>query len=116
MSAAPGRTVLTVALAGLLAGCGEGTWLGETPAPPLPGERKSVLLIEDELRADPRLAELNVTLPPAVRNAAWPQSGGSATHAMEHLEAAETITVAWRTDIGAGRGSRSRVIPGAGAG
>jgi outer membrane protein assembly factor BamB len=112
VSAAPRRTVLTGAVAGLLAGCSEGTWWGENSAPPLPGERKSVLLIEDELRADPRLAELNIALPPPVRNAAWPQSGGSATHAMEHLEAAESITVAWRTDVGAGSGSRSRIIAG----
>ena len=95
------RTLLTGALAGLLAGCGEGTWLGETAPPPLPGERKSVLLIEDQLRADPRLAELNITLPPAVRNPDWPQSGGNAAHAMEHLEAAESLSLAWRVDVGA---------------
>ena len=112
MSSARRRTVLTGALAGLLTGCGEGTWLGETSAPPLPGERKPVLLIEDELHADPRLAELNITLPPPVRNPDWPQSGGSATHAMEHLEAAENLALAWRVDVGAGGGGRSRIIAG----
>ena len=112
MSPADRRTLLTGALAGLLAGCGEGTWLGETAPPPLPGERKSVLLIEDQLRADPRLAELNITLPPAVRNPGWPQSGGNATHAMEHLEAADSLTLAWRVDVGTGGGSRSRIIAG----
>ena len=47
----------------LVAGCGEGTWLGENAAPPLPGERKSVLLIEDR-RGRSASPELNVTLPP----------------------------------------------------
>jgi outer membrane protein assembly factor BamB len=111
MTALSRRGALTAAAA-LLAGCSEGTWLGETQAPPLPGERKSVLLIEDQLSADPRLAELNVTLPPAVRNADWPQVGGDPSHAMQHLEAADTIEVAWRADIGAGAGGGSRLLGG----
>lgn len=98
--------------AALLAGCGEGTWLGENEAPPLPGERKPVLLIEDQLAADPRLAELNVVLPPAVRNTAWPQSGGGPTHVMQHLTAAESLNVVWRAGIGAGAGGGSRLLAG----
>jgi outer membrane protein assembly factor BamB len=111
MSGLPRRGALAAAAA-LLAGCGEGTWLGETPAPPLPGERKAVLLIEDQLSADPRLAELNVALPPAVRNADWPQAGGGPAHAMQHLEAADTVDVAWRSGIGAGAGGGSRLLAG----
>ena len=111
MSGLSRRGALTAAAA-LLAGCGEGTWLGETPAPPLPGERKAVLLIEDQLSADPRLAQLNVVLPPAVRNADWPQAGGEPTHAMQHLEAAAAIAVAWRSGIGAGAGGGSRLLAG----
>ncbi len=107
-----GRRGALVSAAALLAGCGEGTWLGETPAPPLPGERKSVLLIEDQLTADPRLAQLNIVLPDAVRNADWPQSGGDATHAMQHLEAASQVNVAWRTGIGAGNGGGSLLLAG----
>lgn len=105
------RGALTAAAA-LLAGCSEGTWLGETEAPPLPGERKSVLLIEDEISADPRLAELNVILPPAVRNGDWPQAGGDPAHAMQHLEAAGAVEVAWRSGIGAGAGGGSRLLAG----
>ncbi len=96
----------------LLAGCSEGSWLGDTPPPPLPGERKPVLLLEDQLSADPRLAELNVVLPPAVRNTSWPQSGGVPAHAMQHLEAANTLDVAWRSSIGAGAGGGSRLLAG----
>lgn len=106
------RSLLATAAAGVLAGCSEGTWLGESSAPPLPGERKAVLLIDDQLSADPRIATLNVTLPPPERNAAWPQSGGNATHAMQHVAAAETITEAWRTGIGAAAGGRSWILTG----
>lgn len=106
------RALLATAAASALAGCGEGTWLGESSAPPLPGERKAVLLIEDQLSADPRIASLNITLPPPERNAAWPQSGGNAVHAMQHVTAAETIAEVWRTGIGAASGGRSLILTG----
>ena len=107
-----GRRGALLTGAAFLAGCGEGTWLGENQAPPLPGERKAVLLIEDQLSADPRLAQLNVTLPPAETNAAWPQTGGDASHAMQHLAGAPTLEVAWSTDVGAGAGGRTRLLAG----
>jgi outer membrane protein assembly factor BamB len=107
-----GRRGALLAGAAFLAGCSEGTWLGETQAPPLPGERKPVLLIEDQLSADPRLAQLNVTLPPAARNADWPQVGGVATHVMQHLDAAGALEVAWRAGIGSGAGGRTRLLAG----
>lgn len=104
------RTALLAGAAALLAGCGEDTWLGENKGPPLPGKRKPVLLIEDQLTADPRLSELKVVLPPPVRNPDWPQVGGSATRAMQHLDAADTIELAWRTSIGTGTGGRSLLL------
>ena len=104
MSGATRRLLLAGAGATLLAGCGEGTWLGENTPPPLPGERKAVLLIDDQIAADPRLANLNVTLPPPVRNTDWPQLGGGPTHAPQHLEAAGALSVAWRTSVGSGAG------------
>ena len=107
-----GRRGALLAGAAFLTGCSEGTWLGENQAPPLPGERKAVLLIEDQLSADPRLAQLNVVLPPAVRNTDWPQTGGLATHVMQHLDAAGVLDVAWRTGIGAGAGGRTRLLAG----
>jgi outer membrane protein assembly factor BamB len=100
------------AAAVLLAGCGEGSWLGENAPPPLPGERKAVLLIEDQLSADPRLANLNVVLPPATANAAWPQAGGGPAHAIEHPQGAPSLQVAWRSDVGAGAGGGSRLLAG----
>ncbi|HEX6014194.1 MAG TPA: hypothetical protein VFY87_20830, partial [Geminicoccaceae bacterium] len=104
--------LLAAVVAAALSGCGEGTWLGQAEPPPLPGERKSVLLIEEGLQADPRLAQLDVVLPPPERNTAWPQSGGNPTHAMQHLAAADTIDVAWRADAGAGSSGGSRLLAG----
>ena len=106
----PRRAALLSGAAVLLAGCGEGTWLGENEAPPLPGTRKPVLLIEDQLTADPRLGELKIVLPPPVRNPDWPQVGGSAARAMQHLDAAETVELAWQASIGTGSGGRSLLL------
>jgi outer membrane protein assembly factor BamB len=104
------RPFLAMSSLAALAGCGGGTWLGESEPPPLPGERRAVLLLEDAVAADPRLATLNVELPPPVRNADWPQSGGNPRHAMGHLEAADTIDLAWRAGIGTGSGGGTRLI------
>ena len=88
----------------LLAGCAD-TWLGIDETVPLPGERIPVMLLEDELAADPRLLDVDVRLPPPQTNPEWPQSGGLPDNAMHHLAAADELTLAWRAGIGrAGRG------------
>lgn len=93
-----------------LAGCGGGSWLGDSEEPPLPGVRKPVLLIEEGVAADPRIAELNITLPPAIRNAEWPQAGGGATHVPGHLAAAASLTEAWQAGAGDGSSGRARLL------
>jgi outer membrane protein assembly factor BamB len=75
---------------------------------PLPGERLSVMGEDRGLEADPRLSEVPVQLPPPIDNAAWPQPGGTPTHAMHHL-AANGFAVAWRTSIGSGSSRSGRV-------
>ena len=91
-----------------LAGCE--TWLGGQEEPPLPGERQSVLLLDERIVADPRIAELSVTLPAPQRNAGWPQAGGNAAHAMQHLELGDGIRQRWRADIGAGSSGAARIL------
>ncbi len=93
-----------------LAGCGAGSWFGESEDAPLPGKREAVLLLEDGLKPDPAVAALKVVLPEPRRNPEWAQTGGVATHAMQHLAAADPVRRAWSADIGASVGRRSRLL------
>ena len=88
-------TILVI-LAGALGGCDTASgWLGESEGKPLPGERISVLQLEQEIAPDPSIADLAVKLPPPWRNESWPQAAGYATHAMHHLE----LTALYRIDV-----------------
>ena len=49
-------------------------------------------------------------LPPAVRNAAWPQAGGNPAHLMGHLEANDHLAEAWKAEIGDGGGYRKIIM------
>jgi outer membrane protein assembly factor BamB len=106
----PRRSALAAGLTAALSGCGVGRWLGEAEEAPLPGERRAVLLLEEEVRADPAVADLPVRLPRPRRNEAWAQNGGVATHAMQHLESGDTLARAWTADIGSGAGRRTRLL------
>jgi outer membrane protein assembly factor BamB len=92
-----------VAVAGLtiLAGCGDMfDFLGTKDDPPLPGTRISILLSEQAVTADPRLADLAVRLPRPIPNLTWPQQGGFANHAMHHLALSDSPAQAWSVSIG----------------
>lgn len=95
------------ALLGVLSGCG---WLGDKEAPPLPGERISVMLVDQDLEPDPQLSDLQVRLPPPYVNADWPQAGGSTTHAMHHLALSDQVSQVWSADIGSGSSGRRRLL------
>ncbi|CAK0743934.1 outer membrane protein assembly factor BamB [uncultured Gammaproteobacteria bacterium] len=100
-----------------LAGCGVTDsvdtvtgWFGNASKPPLPGDRISVLRMERKVEPDPRLADLAVTLPAAVRNDSWPQAGGQPNHAMGHLALASDPHQVWKSDIGSGSSRTLRLI------
>ena len=93
-----------------LAGCDTPDWLGATDAPPLEGERLSILSLQKIPEPDPRIADLQVRLPRPYANAAWPQAGGYANHAMHHLALGDAPQEAWRTSIGAGSGKKRRLL------
>lgn len=93
----------------MLAACTE-QWLGDTQDPPLPGERISIMLLDDAITADPALAELEVRLPAPRSNADWPQSMGNAQHTAEHVELGDDLSVAWQTSIGQGNGDGGRIL------
>jgi outer membrane protein assembly factor BamB len=95
------RTLLGSALlmSSLLSGCG---WFDEDEKPRLPGERKPVLLLDEGIKADPKLASYQIVLPDPVRNDSWPQAGGNPAHANYHLDAAPDLAPAWEASIGRG--------------
>ena len=105
------RSAGLVLAAGLLAGCELlPDWIGDVEEKPLPGERISVLELESSISPDPRIADLDVRLPPPYANENWPQAGGYAGHAMHHLAIGDDLRQAWSADIGAAAGGESRIL------
>jgi outer membrane protein assembly factor BamB len=82
------------------------------PKPKIGGERVSVLSFDTKLEPDERLADLQVNLPEAQRNAEWPQPGGVPSHALGSLAAPENLKLIWSVTIGHGGGKGSRVTTG----
>lgn len=77
----------------------------------LPGERIAVLSVDQEVEADPRLADTRVLLPQPYANAGWTQPGGTSTHAMYHLQLGDAPQRAWSTSIGSGTDSDRPLMP-----
>jgi outer membrane protein assembly factor BamB len=101
---------LVLSAAFLTSGCEVPDWFGTPEAPPLPGERISVLRLDQTLSPDPSIADVTVRLPKPWRNDAWPQSGGSANHALHHLEGSENPQPQWRISIGTGSNDELRLL------
>jgi outer membrane protein assembly factor BamB len=78
----------------------------------LPGQRISVLELEKQLEPDPGLASLEVTLPRPSVNQDWPQSGGLPTHDMGHPALSDTLSVAWKQNVGEGASRYAAVLAG----
>lgn len=105
------RILAIVAVSLLVGACNAlPNWFGEAEEAPLPGERISVVALEQAPKADPRIADLQVRLPPPADNATWPQAGGYASHAMHHLKAPGPLETTWRADIGAGISDDRRLM------
>jgi len=92
----------------LLAGCQTFDDWFSTKKEPLPGKREDVRTTQRGLAVDEGAPK--VTLPPAVRNAAWPQAGGNPAHLMGHLAANERLAPAWTASIGSGGGYREIIL------
>ena len=76
---------------------------------PLPGERIAVMQDRREIEPDKDAGSINVVLPPPAVNDSWPQSGGFANYAMQHLAVGDSPQVIWSVDVGAGSSS-SRIL------
>ncbi|MBM3518503.1 MAG: pyrrolo-quinoline quinone, partial [Alphaproteobacteria bacterium] len=90
--------------------CDTPGWLGKPEAPPLPGERISILALGPTLTPDPAIADLEVRLPRPRPNAEWPQPGGPPGHAPGHLAFGDAPREAWRSSIGAGSTDEQQIL------
>ncbi len=78
----------------------------------LPGERmgiREVLQTRGADEATPPNSARAIGLPPAVNNAAWPQSPVSPFVRTDHAALARTLTPLWSVDIGQGDGRRQKL-------
>ncbi|HEY6048624.1 MAG TPA: PQQ-binding-like beta-propeller repeat protein [Sphingomicrobium sp.] len=76
---------------------------GSKPKTPVLGERIAVLTSEGDVEVDPQTQALPFSLPPAVANSDWAQSGGNATKSMGQLALGAALGPAFT--VQAGRGS-----------
>lgn len=97
--------IVSCLLASALGGCG----LFDKKKIPLPGERVAVFADRREVEPDKDTAGVAVVLPPPAVNDSWPQSGGFANYAMQHLAVGDAPQVIWSADVGAGSTS-SRIL------
>jgi len=104
------RLALAAASVVLLPGCSTIGDIFTSPAKSdIKGERISIMAMEQQLEADPRLADVEIKLPPPYRNPDWPEPGGYSDNVMHHLEASGPLNEAWSTDTGKGSDSTSRL-------
>lgn len=102
--------LMGLSLAFVTTGCDSPEWFGSREGPRLPGERISVLRLEQSITPDPELVNLPIELPPPWKNLGWLQLGGVASHAMHHLELGEGINRRWAVDIGRGSDDENRLL------
>lgn len=104
------RVAFAILLPLVLAACGGGSLFGSAEPPPLPGERISILSLQQVSQPDPRIADLEVRLPRPTINSNWPQAGGQPTHVMQHLSLSDDPQRIWRVGIGSGSGNLVRLL------
>ena len=73
------------------------------PTTPVLGERVAVLTTEGDVAVDPELRAMPVSLPAAVPNSEWTESGGNPTNAIGHVALGSALQPAF--SVQAGRGS-----------
>ncbi len=97
------RLAVILASCGFLVACSD--WLGDTPPPPLPGKRISILTQSKNLEADAG-SKTPIALPAPENVGEWPQAGGYPPHAMHHLALGANLHRVWDADLGAGGNKR----------
>ena len=77
---------------------------------PVVGERIAVLTGESDIAVDPETAAMPFTIPEAVANDDWAQSGGNPSKSMGHVALGNALANAWHVSIGAGSDKKGRLI------
>lgn len=98
----------SVAIAALMALSACGVFKGGKKNTPVLGNRVPILVSEDDAKADPSLASVQVLLPDPVTNNEWTQPGGNSAKAMGHLALGNSVQRAWTARI-AGGSNRERL-------
>lgn len=107
------KLVIPALIALSVSACTDGIWLGEDDEEALPGHRIPVLSSKPQLTADAGSESIDLQLPLAINNKAWPQSGGTATSAVGQLASPQLsgkITVD-TIKAGGGHDFSSHLIP-----
>ena len=73
------------------------------------GERVSIMTLEEDLSIDAQTVDREITLPAPRLNTEWSQPGGNSTHEMGHLSLKGNLKPIWKTSIGAGTDSKTRL-------
>ena len=94
---------IAVLIAAALASSGCGVFKKGKPKTPVLGERIPVLTSESDAQVDPATQALPFTLPAAVENAGWTESGGNSSNSMGHVALGAALQPAFT--VQAGRGS-----------
>jgi outer membrane protein assembly factor BamB len=104
------RVTLLLLTASLLAGCSTvGGIFKKKDKVTVPGERVAVLVNEADIDIDPDTASLPMSLPAAVVNDSWAQSGGNARKSVGHVGLGQSLGVAWTVSIGKGSDKDGRL-------
>jgi outer membrane protein assembly factor BamB len=104
------RVTLLLLSASLLAGCSTvGGVFKKKEKITVPGERVAVLVNEADIDIDPATAALPMSLPEAVVNDSWAQSGGNARKSVGHVALGQSLGVAWTVSIGKGSDKDGRL-------
>ncbi len=101
------RLLALAGTAALLSGCG--IINKKAKSTPTLGDRVAVLVNEVDLAVDPDTATAPMTLPAAVSNADWSQSGGNASKLVEHVALGSSIGQVWSVAIGEGSTNSRRL-------
>ncbi|HEV2044793.1 MAG TPA: PQQ-binding-like beta-propeller repeat protein [Sphingomicrobium sp.] len=99
---------LLLAAAALVTGCNP--FKKGVVKTPVVGERISVLSGETDIEVDPDTAAMPFTVPEAIANEEWAQSGGNPSKSMGHVALPAALAHAWTVSVGAGSDKQGRLI------